>query len=588
MKKRILALMVILTASTYLLSGCGMELLTVLGTVGRLNTEKAGKAVTGKDNPDDVPSGDYNDYGNALTDEPVGLYDYEVSEGYAMPGYAADEYAYEMIPMTSAARVGMAEPEWNTEEYRYYQENGWSSVKTQPFSTFAADVDTASYANLRRMILDDNIYSDAVRIEEMINYFSYDYPEPVEGEPFSVTTEIAPCPWNDDTQLLLVGLKAQELDLTECPPSNLVFLIDVSGSMDEPDKLPLVQRAFRLLAENLRPQDRVSIVTYASGDTTVLDGVHGDETAEITDAIEDLSAWGGTDGSKGIITAYGLAKKNYLPGGNNRVILATDGDFNVGVSDEAGLTRLIKEKAAEGVYLSVLGFGTGNYADTRMEALADNGNGNYSYIDNIAEARRVLVQEIGGTLFTVAKDVKLQVEFNPAKIKGYRLIGYENRTMAAEDFADDKKDGGEIGAGHSMTALYEIAAVDSAQEIPEVESRYAAASSDEAAEDFTGEFLTVNVRYKEPDGDESTLLVYPVTEEALLPEMSENMAWAAGVAETGMLLRQSEYLGKMAELSAEENYKNIYEQLSTLSSVRDDGYRKEFLYLVSRLEKTGE
>lgn len=468
-------------------------------------------------------------------------------------------------------------PEHNTEEYSYIEENAFKSVKTQPFSTFAADVDTASYANLRRMILSgEQPPADAVRIEEMINYFSYDYPQPQNGEPFSVTTELAPCPWNDETELLLIGLQAEKPDTESLPASNLVFLIDVSGSMSSPDKLPLVKRAFLLLLENLSAEDRISIVTYASSDAVLIDGADMERKTEIMTAIEDLSAGGSTHGSKGIETAYSLAEKHFIEGGNNRVILATDGDLNVGVTSEGELTRLIREKRESGVYLSVMGFGTGNIKDNKMEALADNGNGNYSYIDTIDEARKVLVEEIGGTLFTVAKDVKLQVEFNPAIVKGYRLIGYENRIMDAEDFADDTKDGGEIGAGHRVTALYEIARVDSAYEIPEVESRYAQARSDAGEQSPNeNEWLTVNIRYKEPAGSESKLLTYPVDDSAYSDNMSENMSFAAGVAQFGMLLRESDYLGS-TELE------DVIARLKSLPCVSDDEYKEEFVYIMGK------
>ncbi|MBQ7535792.1 MAG: VWA domain-containing protein [Stomatobaculum sp.] len=491
-------------------------------------------------------------------------------------------------------------PQWNTEEYDYTEENGWKAVSVSPFSTFAADVDTASYANLRRMILrGQKVPADAVRIEEMINYFSYDYPEPENGEPFSVTTEIAPCPWNEDTELLLVGLQAEKLDPQELPASNLVFLIDVSGSMDEWNKLPLVQRAFLLLAENLGEDDRISIVTYASSDKVVLDGVHGSEKAKITAAVEDLMAGGGTNGSAGIQTAYELAEKYFIEGGNNRVIMATDGDLNIGVTDQGSLTRLIEDEAKSGVYLSVLGFGEGNLADARMEALADHGNGNYSYIDDIAEARRVLTQEAGGTLFTVAKDVKLQVEFNPEKVKGYRLIGYENRVMAAEDFADDTKDGGELGAGHRVTALFEIAQPDSKQEVGEVARKYGATGSGTAADNSgtaaaggSSEWCTVSIRYKEPDaaavkntaeqketsGQESILLEYPVDNTSVKPVMSDDLSWAAGVAQVGMILKDSEYKGS-SELS------DVVERLAKTAHASDDSYRREFLYMIDRLNR---
>ena len=366
---------------------------------------------------------------------------------------------------------------------------------------------------------------------------------------------------------------------------NLVFLIDVSGSMDWYNKLPLVQRAFRMLAENLDEEDRISVVTYATEDRVVLDGLQGSEQSRIVEAIEDLMAGGGTNGSAGIQTAYELAEKHFIEGGSNRVILATDGDLNIGITDEGSLTRLIEEKAGSGVYLSVLGFGEGNLSDTRMEALADHGNGNYHYIDDIAEARKVLMEEMGGTLFTVAKDVKLQVEFNPAQVKGYRLIGYENRTMAAEDFADDTRDGGEIGAGHSVTALYEVALAGSGQEIPEIPSRYGAEQEstvrgrepDGTAEIRSGELLAVNIRYKEPEGSRSRLLTFPVTIKEQTGEMSENMSWAAGVAQAGMLLKHSDYLGTT-------KLEEVRQRLESLGCVNGDGYREEFLYLLTHIQ----
>ena len=485
--------------------------------------------------------------------------------------YAA-EYEYE-----DPYDVYYQGPVFNTEEYSYNEENGFLSTASSPLSTFAADVDTASYANLRRQILEDGyVVPDAVRIEEMVNYFHYDFPEPEGSEPFGVVTEIADCPWNPDTQLLMIGLQAAKMDTDEMPQSNLVFLIDVSGSMDEPDKLPLVQRSFMTLVENLDEQDTVSVVTYSSGERLVLDGEPGKNKEVIMSAIENLYASGSTNGEKALTMAYEIAERHFIKGGNNRIIMATDGDFNVGITSEGELTRLIKEKAKNGVFLSVLGYGMGNYKDNKLESLADNGNGNYAYIDTIDEARKVLVNEAGGTLFTVAKDVKLQVDFNPAKIKGYRLIGYENRLMSAQDFADDTKDGGEIGAGHQVTALYEIVPVGSEFDIPSVESKYAS-GSDKA--DESDELLTVNIRYKEPDGDKSTLLEYPVTEDAYTDEMSDNMSWAAGVAQAGMLMRESEYAGT-------SSIREIRERLRTLAT--GDDFREEFVYLLRRLQNSDE
>ena len=467
---------------------------------------------------------------------------------------------------------GFYEKEMNTEEYDYQKENSFQSTVSAPLSTFAADVDTASYANIRRFILNhEDIPDGAVRIEEMVNYFHYDYPEPEDDDPapFTVTTEIAPCPWNEDTRLLSIGLQAKKMDTKEMPKSNLVFLIDVSGSMDERNKLPLVQRSFMTLVENLDEQDTVSIVTYSSGEELVLDGVSADNKNQIMTAIENLYASGSTNGESAIQMAYETAKKHFIDGGNNRIIMATDGDFNVGITSEAELTRMIKENAKDGVFLSVLGYGMGNYKDNKLESLADNGNGNYAYIDSIDEARKVLIEEAGGTLFTVAKDVKLQVDFNPAEIKGYRLIGYENRTMAATDFADDTKDGGEIGAGHQVTALYEIVPINSEFEIPSAESKYTAQSESEL-----GELLTVNVRYKAPDANESTLLEYPVTMKCYSDTMSDNMSWAAGVAQAGMLLSDSEYAGT-------STYQDIKERLKPLAS---DDFRDEFIYMLGKMQ----
>jgi Ca-activated chloride channel family protein len=464
-------------------------------------------------------------------------------------------------------------PEFYTEEYSYSKENSFISVSTNPFSTFAADVDTASYSNLRRQVLrNESVNPDSVRTEELINYFRYSYPQPAAGEPFGVYSEITACPWNSKTMLLRIGLQAKDLDSAAMPSSNLVFLIDVSGSMDFPGKLPLVQRSFMTLVENLDENDIVSIVTYSSGEKVVLDGVRASEKQEIMAAIEGLYASGSTQGDKAIVLAYELAKKHFITGGNNRVIMATDGDFNVGITSEGELTRLVKDKASEGVFLSVLGYGMGNYKDSKLESMADNGNGNYAYIDSIDEARRVLVSEAGGTLFTAAKDVKIQVEFNPAMVKGYRLIGYENRVMVAEDFSDDTKDGGEIGAGHQVTALFEIVPVGSDFELNEPDSKYGGTSASQ--EGFEGEYCTVNIRYKEPDGDTSSLLSYPVNKSAVKDEPTPDMKWAAGVAQIAMLIKDSEYKGT-------SDYDEVKEYLKSVST---DDFRDEFVYLVTKLK----
>ena len=474
------------------------------------------------------------------------------------------------------ASVEHPEQEYNTEEYNYITENGYVSVTSSPLSTFSADVDTASYTNVRRMIYDGyDVYPDAVRLEEMINYFDYNYSDPADNEPFAVHTELSDCPWNADTQLLMIGINTKNLNsvLEERPPMNLVFLIDVSGSMYSEDKLPLVQKSFSMLTENLTAKDRISIVTYAGSDEVVLEGGDGNDKDKVLRAINSLEAGGSTAGAAGINTAYEIAEKYFIEGGNNRIILATDGDLNVGISSESELTRLVEEKREGGVFLSVLGFGSGNYKDNRLEAIADHGNGNYSYIDSEREAQRVLVDEMSGTLFTVAKDVKFQVEFNPANIKGYRLIGYENRIMKAEDFNDDTKDAGEIGAGHSVTVLYELITADSPMEIGGSELKYS-----EGSEGINGnELLTVNIRYKEPDGNESKLISYPVDKALYNKTKSENMTFAAAVAEFGMLLRNSAYIGDVT-------YSNIATQLSEYDYSYDE-FKDEFVYLVNTMKR---
>lgn len=496
------------------------------------------------------------------TEAAIAAEDYESADDEAMP------------PEMNS--VDDSDIQQNDEEYNYIKENGYTAVSSAPLSTFSADVDTASYTNVRRMIDDGmDVPPDAVRIEEFINYFDYDYTDPADGEPFAVHTELSDCPWNDETELLMVGINTKGFDavLDERPAMNLVFLIDVSGSMYDDNKLPLVQKSFSMLTDNLTAADRVSIVTYAGSDEVVLEGADGNDRKKILRAINDLEAGGSTAGAAGINTAYDIAQKYFIDGGNNRVILATDGDLNVGLSSESELTRIIEEKRESGVFLSVLGFGTGNYKDNRLEALADYGNGNYSYIDSKKEAKKVLVDEMSGTLFTVAKDVKFQLEFNPANVKGYRLIGYENRVMAAEDFNDDTKDAGEIGAGHSVTVLYEIVPADSEMELGESELKYASDSEGVMGD----ELLTVNIRYKEPEGSESKLLTYPVNKSLYSDKMSADMNFASCVAEFGMLLRNSRYIGDVT-------YKDVSAQLSKYD-YSDDDYKDEFIYLVNTMKR---
>ena len=449
--------------------------------------------------------------------------------------------------------------EMHTESYAPITENGFKKTAAEPLSTFSVDVDTASYSNVRRMLRSGTeVPSDAVRIEEMINYFHYSYPSPTDGAPLSVTTEMYDCPWNTDNQLFLVGLQAEQIDMTERKPMNLVFLVDVSGSMYTADKLPLVQNAINMLAPELNENDRISIVTYAGYETVVLEGCSGADQNAITEAINSLQAGGSTAGEAGIRKAYEIAEKNFIPGGNNRVMLATDGDLNVGMSTPEELKQLVEEKRDSGVFLSVLGFGTGNIKDDNMETLADNGNGAYAYIDSELEARKVLVQEMGGTLYTVAKDVKLQLGFEPEMVESYRLIGYENRLLANEDFANDAVDAGEIGSGHSVTALYELVMTDKGK----------AEIWDE--EVFEDPMLTVSMRYKAPDGDESQLREYPIAvKDCRTDHIGKNLAFAAAVTEFGMLVGDR------------ERYNASYNQIQELLSQTDiqDSYRQEFAEL---------
>lgn len=437
-------------------------------------------------------------------------------------------------------------PDWNTENYATIEEARFASVAASPRSTFSIDADAASYTNVRRFLTQGTRPpKDAVRIEELLNYFRYAYPEPKGDTPFRVTTDVAVCPWQPAHRLLRIGIKGRSLKAEALPPSNLVFLLDVSGSMNEPAKLPLVKQAFRLLVHELRPADRVAIVVYAGAAGLVLPSTPASEKATILTALDRLEAGGSTAGGAGLRLAYDVAQENFLAEGNNRVILATDGDFNIGESSDAAMVRLVEERRDRGVFLTVLGFGTGNLKDAKMEQMADKGNGNYAYVDNLREAQRVFVREFSGTLVTIAKDVKIQVEFNPARVQAYRLLGYENRLLATEDFADDKKDAGELGAGHTVTALYELVPagasldgtginVDSLK-YQRVQLRPEASQTDE--------WLTVKLRYKEPRGATSRLLAQPVAVNGEVRPPSGEFGFAAAVAEFGLLLRDSRYKG---------------------------------------------
>ncbi|MFT7484975.1 MAG: Ca-activated chloride channel family protein [Candidatus Paceibacteria bacterium] len=463
------------------------------------------------------------------------------------------------------------------EDYARIVENSFLLTSDEPLSTFSIDVDTASYSNVRRMLRDGQLPpADAVRIEEFVNYFRYDYGAPNGEHPFNVNVEVGSAPWAPSHRLVRVGLQAKESLAQDRKASNLVFLMDVSGSMNSADKLPLLKQALHMLVQELDERDTVSIVVYAGASGLALPPTSCSNSVQIHMALEGLSAGGSTNGGAGIELAYKQAAQNFIRGGINRVILATDGDFNVGVSSDGSLVNLIEEKAKSGVFLSVLGFGTGNLKDSKMEQLAGKGNGNYAYIDSVLEARKVLVEEMGSTLEVVAKDVKIQVEFNPTEVQAYRLIGYENRMLAAQDFNDDTKDAGEIGAGHRVTALYEVVPVGVAIDAPSVDPLRYQAQNAPSGEAFEGELLTLKLRYKQPAGEESVLLSTPVSDSnADFQELSADTRWAATVAAFGMLLRGSEFAGtaKIEDVSR-----------WALESAGDDlgGYRAQFIGLVSQ------
>jgi Ca-activated chloride channel homolog len=464
---------------------------------------------------------------------------------------------------------------FNTEGYDKINDNEFLQVSDKPLSTFSIDVDVASYANMRRFLNSgQKPPADAVRIEELINYFNYDYPEPEKDVPFSVYMEMSSCPWESKHKLVHIGIQGKQIKNENLPNSNLVFLLDVSGSMSDINKLPLVKKALRLLVNELGEKDHLAVVVYAGASGLAMPSTPCNEKEKILDLIENLDAGGSTAGSEGIKLAYQVAKENLIKGGNNRVILCTDGDFNVGVTSDGELERLIEEKRNDGIFLSVLGFGTGNYQDSKMEKLADKGNGNYSYIDNIMEAQKVLVNEMGGTLLAIAKDVKIQVEFNPAVVKAYRLVGYENRLLADKDFNDDTKDAGELGAGSTVTALYElITSEEELKDLPDVDPlKYQKTNKTDNSN--TSETMTLKIRYKEPDGNTSQLLTHTLqNKQADQSKLSNNFKFSAAVASFGMLLRDSKFKGN-------SNYEDVLALARESKDKDPEGYRSEFIRLV--------
>ncbi len=474
----------------------------------------------------------------------------------------------------------MLAPDFNREGYDHITENKFLKVADNPLSTFSIDVDAASYSNVRRFINQGQLPpAGAVRIEEMINYFTYEYPQPDNNEPFSINTEISDAPWNKNHKLVLIGLQGKKIPTENLPASNLVFLIDVSGSMYSSNKLPLVKASMKMLVDQLREQDKVSIVVYAGAAGLVLPPTSGDKKNTIKEAIDKLEAGGSTAGGAGIKLAYKTAKEYFVKGGNNRVILCTDGDFNVGESSDDAMERLIEEERKSGVFLTILGYGMGNYQDAKMQKLADKGNGNHAYIDGITEAKKVLVNEFGGTLFTIAKDVKLQIEFNPAKVQGYRLIGYENRMLAKEDFNDDKKDAGELGSGHTVTALYEVIPTGVESDfLKSVDPLKYQKETQTGKSSGADEILTVKFRYKAPDGDVSRLIEHPVKDKQVaISKTSDNFRFAASVAQFGMLLRNSEF-------KSTSSYDNVISLARKAKGADEEGYRSEFIRLVETVQ----
>jgi Ca-activated chloride channel homolog len=464
------------------------------------------------------------------------------------------------------------------EEYDYITENAFQKVTDNPLSTFSIDVDAASYSNMRRFLNEGQLPpAGAIRIEEMVNYFKYEYPQPKAGDPFSVNTEISACPWNANHRLALIGLQGKLIPVQNLPSANIVFLIDVSGSMYSEEKLPLLKQSLKLLVDQLRENDKVSLCVYAGNAGLVLPPTNGLQKQKIKDAIDALEAGGSTAGGAGIQLAYKTAKENFIKNGNNRVILCTDGDFNVGISSDDELERMIEKERESGVFLTVLGFGMGNYQDAKMQKLADKGNGNNAYIDQLSEAKKVLVNEFGGTLFTIAKDVKLQIEFNPSLVQGYRLIGYENRMLNKEDFSDDKKDAGEMGSGHTVTALYEIIPVgENSDFLKHVDTLKYQQEEKFSASAFNKELMTIKLRYKQPDGAVSKLMEVPVIDAKMeLQNTSSNYRFASSVAEFGMLLRNSSF-------KQQATYKNVISLAQNAIGTDSEGYRKEFLQLVQK------
>lgn len=506
----------------------------------------------------------------------------EIATGVAVEdkkrlSFSVSETASDYVGNASMPSPAYMEDDVSNESYSEISENGFNSPFKNPYSTFSIDVDAASYSNVRRFINQGMLPpKDAVKIEEMINYFDYQYDTPQGKHPFNVQHEVGKAPWNEDHYLVHIGIQGEKIEMDELPASNIVFLLDVSGSMSSENKLPLLKKSLKLLVNQLRAEDRVSIVVYAGAAGEVLPSTPGNEKKKILKALENLQAGGSTAGGAGIKLAYSIAEEHFIEGGNNRIILATDGDFNVGASSDEDMEDLIEKKRKSGVYLTVLGFGMGNYKDSKMEILADKGNGNHAYIDNILEAKKVLVNEFGGTLFTIAKDVKLQVEFNPGTVQAYRLIGYENRLLADEDFNNDKKDAGELGAGHTVTALYEVIPVGVNSSFKPVDDLKYQPNGQPKAVSNTTDLMTVKLRYKQPDEDKSIYLD-TVIKNKLNNYLSNNFNWSAAVASFGMLMRESDYINEF-------QYSDAIQLAKRSKGTDGNGYRAEMIKLMETAE----
>lgn len=572
MKRLISIVLLIMLVFTGILSGCAKK----EKSDSSYDTTSSGNSTAISDGvqyEEKSTAPDYTGSQGNLTDD--WFVDGETEPGMSFDTAATEGYKSDTYSNSIQKRYFIGENH-NSEEYTQFEESGFKDTTSNPLSTFSIDVDTASYTKLRKD-LNYGIIPDpeAVRIEEMLNYFTYNYKVPTGNEVFTINTEIGKCPWQEGNYLLTVGIQGKNVPTDQLPKSNLVFLIDVSGSMDEPDKLPLLKNAFSKLVKVLGENDRISIVAYAGSAGVVLDGVPGNEKDLILKAIDKLKAGGSTGGADGIDLAYRLAEENFIKGGNNRVILATDGDFNVGPSSTEELEKIIEKKRESGIFLSVMGFGTGNLKDNIMEVLADKGNGNYSYIDSTKEAKKVLVDEMAGTLLTIAKDVKIQLEFNPASVASYRLIGYENRALANEDFKNDKIDAGELGAGHTVTAVYEIVPATSPLANKELKYQKTTVSTDSKYKD---EIAEVRLRYKEPSGTESKEIMQVVTyynTPVNSKKQSEDFYFAAAVAQFGLILRDSVYKG-------EASLGSVMELAEKGLGEDEEGYRLEFMELVER------